>query len=350
MMMTMMDIIIMMTILDADLALRRECLQHCPRSRVYSQQMSLKECWVSSTNLLVRQLPIPQGDQRLTDFAAAEKEEIRSKLTTLKTSPNPVEELRPHVGTKDLVVMSFVLGHLHPRQAGYEVRRLCPRLSSVNTLDISSVNTLVISSFWVVKQAAACLKPGGHFLLAELNGGAPFHGQGHGHGHGHEQHGHEHGHGHEQHGHGHEHGSGEACSCLCAKRVDCMISQVHHDCHGHEHGHGHAHDEHEVYYEDQLYDLLAQAGLSDTKTEKSYTFTMNDVTVKCVVITGMRKKSARIQGRHMTRPHSRSVILRTLSLYADALCLLGNGGPDCRAMERFLDIETGKAPASLPTD
>ena len=74
----------------------------------------------------------------MTCNAAEEKEEVRSKLSSLKTSANPVEELKPHVGSKDLVVMAFVVGHLHPREAGYEVLRLSALVQSFDPLSRSS--------------------------------------------------------------------------------------------------------------------------------------------------------------------------------------------------------------------
>ena len=119
--------------------------------------------------------------QQLTDST------IQNKLTFLQqTSRLPKVDLRSMIATKDLVLMSFVLGHIAPRQAGIEVM----------TLSIST------------------LKPGGKFALAEFVyvDDSNEDNNGHHHNHSHSRHHHHHHHHHHDHNHdsetttdGHEH-------------------------------------------------------------------------------------------------------------------------------------------------
>lgn len=160
--------------------------------------------------------------------------DIQAKVSFQVASRLPTKELEPWKGTKDLVVMSLVLGHISPKAAGQSV----------------------------LETAAATLKPGGQFALAEFllvegDMGTSPHPADH---HDHPHHIHTHsGRGQHQHPHG-DHGS-----------------------------HQHHHVGHVAYTEAEVREIFTNAGLEPADQFTPFKFELGVVSRKCIMAVGTKR-------------------------------------------------------------
>mmetsp|Transcript_68217 Transcript_68217/g.102881 ORF Transcript_68217/g.102881 Transcript_68217/m.102881 type:complete len:332 (+) Transcript_68217:2-997(+) len=183
---------------------------------------------------------------RATKYAEDEEEAIRKKLTWRQTSRHPKAELEPIEGSMDLVVMSFVLGHIAPRQAGKEV----------------------------FATAASTLKQGGQFALAEFaysddsNAGGGNEDQHHG-GDSH-NHNHQHHHSHHHHSHNHHHHHDD----------DCTGS-------GEEADRSH-HGGHVAFIEEDVRRMFKESGLEPAEEFVAFEFEWHGKTIKSMMALGTK--------------------------------------------------------------